>query len=59
MLQHEIPSSYPTAGVRLSKNSHSYRLWMAAVAQNTEPVFFHQGVQTEMEVHLYFGICAQ
>lgn len=59
MLLHEILADNPAAGVRLPKNSHSYWLWMAAVAQNREPVFFHQGVQTEMEALLYFVTCAQ
>jgi len=54
-------SRYPVAGDRLPKknNSRLYRLWMAAVAQNWEPVFFHRGAQTGMEVLLYFGTCTQ
>lgn len=59
MLQHEILADILLLESDFQENSHSYWLWMAAVAQNREPVFFHCGVQTEMEALLYFVTCAQ
>lgn len=59
MLQHEILADFLLLESDFQKTSHSYWLWMAAVAQSRDPVFFHHGVQREVEALLYFVTCAQ
>lgn len=59
MLQNEILAEILLLESDSQKPSHSSWLWMAAVAQSREPVFFHRGVQTEVEALLYFVTCAQ
>lgn len=59
MLQHEILADFLLLESDFQKTSHSYWLWMAAVAQSRDPVFFHHGVQREVEALLYFVTRAQ